>query len=215
MRIVLLGPPGSGKGTQSKLIAEKYNISQISIGDILRESIYANNKIGKIIKNTVKMGNLVSDNIVCCLVKERIKKKDCINGFLLDGFPRTIKQAQYISNNKIKIDYVIEFILPYQSILERLSGRRIHAPSGRIYHIKFNPPKIENKDDLTGQILITRDDDREESIKKRLEEYNKINHLLTEYYLKEKKIGNLNYFKINALDSLLNIEKKIELILNI
>ncbi len=213
MRIILLGAPGTGKGTQGKFIAEKYNIPQISTGDMLRESIYSQSKIGKIIQNTVQKGKLVSDDIVCNLIKNRTGKKDCINGFLLDGFPRTLQQAYYLSKIKIKIDYVLEFIVPYQSILERVSGRRIHIQSGRIYHIKFNPPKIPEKDDLTGQELITREDDKTNRIEKRLEEYKKITYPLIKYFLNEKKLGNLQFFQINGMDSLLTIKKNIEIIL--
>lgn len=159
MRIILIGAPGTGKGTQAKFITEKYKIPQISTGDMLRESIYSKNKIGKIIKNIIEKGKLVSDKIVCDLIEKRILKKDCINGFILDGFPRTIEQALYLSQKKIKIDYVLDFIMPYESILERISGRRIHVNSGRTYHIKFNPPKTRDQDDITGEALIIRKDD--------------------------------------------------------
>ncbi|WAI18376.1 MAG: adenylate kinase [Buchnera aphidicola (Acyrthosiphon caraganae)] len=214
MRIVLLGAPGTGKGTQAKFIMEKYNIPQISTGDMLRESIHSKNKIGMIIKNIIEEGKLVSDKIVCNLIKKRIKREDCINGFLLDGFPRTIAQAFYLSKNQIKIDYVLEFIMPYKSILERISGRRIHVQSGRIYHIKFNPPKIQDRDDVTGQLLITRKDDAKESIKNRLEEYEKTHYPLVKYYRNEKKLGNIKYFQIDATHSLSLIKEQIEIILN-
>lgn len=213
MRIILLGAPGTGKGTQGIFIGKKYNIPQISIGDMLRENIHLKNKIGKIIKKTVENGNLVSNKIVCTILKRRIIKKDCQNGFLLDGFPRTIEQANYLSENKIKIDYVLEFSMPYKLILERISGRRIHVQSGRIYHIKYNPPKNEQKDDLTGEILITRKDDKKSSIKKRLEEYKRETYPLIEYYLNEDKLGKLKFFKIDASDSLLNIKHNIKTIL--
>ncbi|ADP67950.1 adenylate kinase [Buchnera aphidicola str. JF98 (Acyrthosiphon pisum)] len=145
MRIILLGAPGTGKGTQGKFITEKYKIPQISTGDMLRESVVLKNKIGMIIKNIIEEGKLVSDEIVCHLIKNRIKKHDCINGFILDGFPRTIQQALYLSKKNIKIDYVLEFIIPHEYILERISGRRIHIQSGRIYHVKFKPPKNQRQ----------------------------------------------------------------------
>ncbi|QCI20031.1 MAG: adenylate kinase [Buchnera aphidicola (Brevicoryne brassicae)] len=210
MRIILLGAPGTGKGTQGKLISEKYNIPQICTGDMLRENIYLKNEIGNIIKNTIKKGKLVSDTIVCDLIKIRIKKKDCKNGFLLDGFPRSIEQAYYLSKNKIIIDYVLDFIMPNKAILERISGRRTHLQSGRIYHIKFNPPKIHNKDDLTGDTLIVREDDKKEILEKRLREYEKITHPLKKYYLNQASQRKLQFFTINAMDSLLNIKNKIE-----
>ena len=213
MRIILLGAPGTGKGTQGKYISEKYKIPQISTGDMLRESIDSKNKIGIMIKNIIEEGKLVSDDIVCELIKKRIAKKDCINGFLLDGFPRTIKQACCLSKNKIKIDYVLEFIMPHHSILERISGRRIHVQSGRIYHVKFNPPKNKDKDDITGEPLIQRKDDKLESVKNRLEEYKKTHHLLVEYYTYEKKINNIKYFQINAMNEFLLIKEKIDMIL--
>jgi len=213
MRIILLGAPGTGKGTQGKFITEKYNIPQISTGDMLRKSINSNNQIGIIIKNIIEEGKLVSDKIVCNLIKKRIKKKDCINGFLLDGFPRTIEQAFYLTKNKIKIDYVLEFMMPHKTILERISGRRIHAQSGRIYHIKFNPPKNKNKDDLTGEPLIIREDDKKKSVEKRLEEYKKTHYPLVNYYINQNKIGNIKFFQINAMHELLLIKKKVELIL--
>ncbi|QCI22917.1 adenylate kinase [Buchnera aphidicola] len=213
MRIILLGAPGTGKGTQGKFIAEKHKIPQISTGDMLRESIDLKNKIGITIKNVIEEGKLVSDDIVCNLIKERIRKKDCINGFLLDGFPRTVKQAFCLSKNKIKIDYVLEFIMPHQSILERISGRRIHLQSGRIYHVKFSPPKNKDKDDITGEPLIQRKDDKLESIKNRLEEYKKTHHLLVKHYIYEKKIGNVKYFQIDAMNELSLIKEKIDMIL--
>ncbi|QIQ42048.1 MAG: adenylate kinase [Buchnera aphidicola (Microlophium carnosum)] len=213
MRIILLGAPGTGKGTQGKFIAKKYQIPQISTGDMLRETIRAKNKIGTSIQKIIEKGKLVSDKIVCDLIKKRVKKKDCINGFLLDGFPRTIEQAFYLSKNKIKIDYVLEFIMPYDSILERILGRRIHIQSGRIYHVKFNPPKNKDKDDLTGESLIIRKDDKEESVKNRLEEYKKTNRLLVEYYINEKKLGKIKFFQINAMNVLSLIKKEVEMIL--
>jgi len=213
MRIILLGAPGTGKGTQGKFISEKYKIPQISTGDMLRESINSKNKIGKIIKNIIENGKLVSDEIVCDLIHKRINQKDCINGFLLDGFPRTVTQACYLSEKKINIDYILEFIVPYESILERISGRRIHIQSGRIYHIKFKPPKIENQDDITGEKLITRKDDKKESIQERLEEYKKMHFPLIKYYINKQESENIKIFQIDGKDSFLSIKKRIEKIL--
>ncbi|AYN24602.1 adenylate kinase [Buchnera aphidicola] len=213
MRVILLGAPGTGKGTQAKLIAENYNIPKISTGDILREQIQKKNIIGKEIHNLLKNGELVSDEIVSNLIGNRIQEKDCINGFLLDGFPRTREQAKYISNLKIKIDYVLELIVPYELILKRICGRRVHTPSGRIYNINFNPPKEEGKDDLTQEKLSIREDDKIEIIKKRLENYEENAYLLNQYYLKEKNLKKLNYFKIDGKKDILNIQKKINMIL--
>ncbi|QCI17287.1 adenylate kinase [Buchnera aphidicola (Aphis helianthi)] len=213
MHIILLGAPGTGKGTQSKFIVKKYNIPQISTGDILREHIQLKNKIGKRIFNILKNGELVSDNIVCDLVYQRIQKKDCIQGFLLDGFPRTIKQAKYISHLGIKINFVFEFIVPDQLILQRISGRRIHIQSGRTYHIQFNPPQEDGKDDITKENLIIREDDKIKSIQNRLENYKKNNSILTKFYLKEDKLKKLKFFKINGTEKPDTIQKKIQIIL--
>lgn len=210
MRIILLGAPGTGKGTQSKFITKKYNIPQISTGDILREHIQLKNEIGKKIYKILKNGELVADNIVCNLVYERINQADCIQGFVLDGFPRTIKQAEYLANLGIKIHFIFEFIVPYTVILKRISGRRIHVKSGRTYHIYFNPPKEEGKDDITKEELMTREDDKIESIRNRLENYTNNNRLLTEYYLKENKI---KFFKIDGTQEPNIIKKEIQKIL--
>ncbi|KAF0704446.1 adenylate kinase [Buchnera aphidicola (Aphis craccivora)] len=210
MRIILLGAPGTGKGTQSKFITEKYKIPQISTGDILREHIKLKNKIGKTVYKILKNGELVSDNIVCDLIYERINQKDCIKGFLLDGFPRTIKQAKYISNLGIKINFVFEFIVPDALILQRISGRRIHLPSGRTYHIHFNPPQQEGKDDITKEKLIIREDDKIESIQNRLENYKKNNNMLIKYYLKEEKLKKLKLFQINGVKQPNIIKKEIQ-----
>ncbi len=214
MHIILLGAPGTGKGTQSKFITEKYKIPQISTGDILREHIKLNNEIGKKIYSILKNGKLVADDIVCNLVYQTIKSKNYINGFLLDGFPRTIKQAKYISNLGIKINFVLELIVPDKIILQRISGRRIHIQSGRSYHIHFNPPIEEGKDDITKDDLITRDDDKIESINNRLKNYKKNSHMLTEYYLKEEQLNNLKFFKIDASKHQDYIRKEIQIILD-
>lgn len=213
MRIILLGAPGTGKGTQAKLITENYNIPRISTGDILRENIQKKNTIGKKIHNILKNGELVSNKIVCNLIGERIQKKDCIHGFLLDGFPRTQEQAEYISNLKIKIDYVLELIVPYELILKRICGRRVHTPSGRIYNINYNPPKKEGKDDLTQEKLSIREDDTIEIVKKRLENYEKNSFLLNKHYLREKKLKKLQFFKIDGKKSIYKIHREIKMML--
>ncbi|AEO08257.1 adenylate kinase [Buchnera aphidicola] len=210
MRIILIGAPGTGKGTQGTFISERYKIPKISTGDMLREAVHLKTNIGRIIKNVIEKGKLVSNEIVCNLIAKRIQKKDCINGFLLDGFPRTLEQAYYLSKINFKIDYVLEFMVPFQSILERISGRRVHAASGRIYHVKFKPPKIQNKDDITGQELIIREDDKIESVIQRLEEYKKIHDPLIKYYINQKKMGNIKFFQINGTNSVSFIHKKIE-----
>lgn len=211
MRIILLGAPGTGKGTQGKFIEKKYNIPKISTGDILRKKIEENHQISKKINEILKNGKLVSDKIVCNLLNERLNKTDCKNGFILDGFPRTKKQAIYLSKINVKIDYILEFIVPYEIILQRISGRRIHFSSGRIYHINFNPPKEKNKDDITKEQLSIREDDKISSVKKRLKEYEEKTILLREYYLEKPE---LKYFKIDGAEKLSNIFKKIESILN-
>lgn len=213
MRIILLGAPGTGKGTQGKFISEEYNIPKISTGDMLRESITLETKMSQFIQSQIKKGKLVSDKIVCDLIKNRIKKKDCSNGFLLDGFPRSIEQAYYLSESKITVDYILNFVMSHEKILDRISGRRIHPQSGRIYHIKFNPPKINNIDDITGDSLVLREDDKTETIKNRLKEYEKITYPLKKYYLNQALKEKLQFLEIDAADSLINIKNKIKSIL--
>ncbi|QCI18440.1 adenylate kinase [Buchnera aphidicola (Aphis nasturtii)] len=210
MHIILLGAPGTGKGTQSKFIAKKYKIPQISTGDILREHIELKDAIGKKILNILKNGELVSDDIVCNLIYKKINQKNCTKGFLLDGFPRTITQAKYISNLGIKIHFVFEFIVPDELIFQRISGRRIHIQSGRTYHIFFNPPKEEGKDDITKEQLIIREDDKIESIKNRLKHYKKNNNELTKYYLEENKLKKLKFFQVDGTKKPDIIKKEIE-----
>ncbi len=182
MRLILLGPPGAGKGTQAKFICERFDIPQISTGDMLRAAIAAGTELGKAAKKVMDAGELVSDDIIIGLVKERIAQPDCANGFLFDGFPRTQAQAEATTAAGVVIDAVVEIDVPDNEIVKRLSGRRIHQPSGRTYHVEYNPPKIEGKDDETGESLIQRDDDREETIRNRLEQYHKQTQVLTEYY---------------------------------
>lgn len=183
MKIILLGAPGAGKGTQANLIKEKFNIPQISTGDMLRTAVKADNPLGQAAKKIMDAGGLVPDDIIINLVKERIKETDCTDGFLLDGFPRTIPQAQAIKDAAIEIDFVVEIEVPDSDIIQRMDGRLVHPASGRTYHITFNPPKVPNKDDITGEDLIQRQDDRADTVKKRLEVYHEQTKPLVEYYL--------------------------------
>jgi len=182
MNIILLGPPGAGKGTQASHICEKFNIPQISTGDMLRAAVVAKTPIGLKAKKVIDEGNLVSDDIIIELVKERIQSQDCKNGYLFDGFPRTIAQADALKLEGIKIDYVVEVQVPDEDIVVRMSGRRVHLSSGRTYHIVFNPPNVENKDDLTGDDLIQRVDDQEEIVRDRLSIYHEQTQPLVNYY---------------------------------
>ena len=182
MKLILLGAPGAGKGTQAATICEKYGIPQISTGDMLRAAVKAGTPLGLQAKDVMASGGLVSDDLIIALVKERIAAADCANGFLFDGFPRTIAQAQALRDAGVSIDYVLEFEVPFEDIVERMSGRRSHPASGRTYHIKFNPPKVEGKDDVTGEPLVQRDDDKEETVRRRLEVYQQQTQPLTAYY---------------------------------
>jgi len=189
MRLILLGPPGAGKGTQANFIKEKFNIPQISTGDMLRAAVKAGTPLGLEAKKVMDAGGLVSDEIIIGLVTERLKQADCENGYLFDGFPRTIPQAEAMKEAGVAIDYVLEIEVPDEAIVERMVGRRVHASSGRTYHLKFNPPKVEGKDDVTGEELIQRDDDKEETVKKRLEVYHSQTEVLVGYYTNWAKAG--------------------------
>ncbi|MFC5512222.1 adenylate kinase [Massilia jejuensis] len=182
MRLILLGAPGAGKGTQANFIKEKYNIPQISTGDMLRAAIKAGTELGMAAKKVMDAGGLVSDDIMIGLVKDRLQEPDCANGYLFDGFPRTVAQADAMKDNGINVDYVLEIDVPDALIVERMSGRRSHPASGRVYHTKFNPPKVDNVDDITGEPLVQRDDDKEETVKKRLEVYHNQTEVLLGYY---------------------------------
>ncbi|HVE88175.1 MAG TPA: adenylate kinase [Burkholderiaceae bacterium] len=182
MRLILLGPPGAGKGTQASFIKERYKIPQISTGDMLRAAIVAGTPLGLAAKKVMDSGALVSDDTIIGLVKERLRAPDTASGYLFDGFPRTIPQAEAMKDASVKLDYVLEIDVPHKDIIERMSGRRVHAPSGRVYHVKFNPPKLEGKDDLTGEALIQRDDDQEETVRKRLGVYRDQTSALVGYY---------------------------------
>jgi adenylate kinase len=189
MRLILLGAPGAGKGTQANFIKEKYNIPQISTGDMLRAAIKEGTELGLAAKKVMDAGQLVSDDIIIGLVKDRLKAPDCANGYLFDGFPRTTAQADAMKDAGVKIDYVLEIAVPDDQIVERMSGRRSHPASGRVYHVKFNPPKVEGKDDVTGEDLVQRDDDKEETVKKRLEVYHNQTEVLLSYYGEWAKSG--------------------------
>ncbi|RMW92973.1 adenylate kinase [Allofranklinella schreckenbergeri] len=182
MRLILLGAPGAGKGTQAAFICEKFGIPQISTGDMLRAAVKAGTPLGLQAKAVMDAGQLVSDDIIIGLVKERIAQPDCAKGFLFDGFPRTIVQADALKDAGVTLDYVLEIDVPFGDILERATGRRQHPGSGRTYHVKFNPPKVEGVDDVTGEPLIQRDDDKEETVRKRLEVYDAQTRPLIQYY---------------------------------
>jgi adenylate kinase len=189
MRLILLGPPGAGKGTQANFIKEKFNIPQISTGDMLRAAVQAGTPLGLAAKKVMDAGGLVSDDIIIGLVKDRLKQTDCANGYLFDGFPRTIPQADAMKEAGVAIDYVLEIDVPDDAIIERMVGRRVHPASGRTYHVKYNPPKVEGKDDVTGEALIQRDDDKEATVKKRLEVYHAQTEVLVDYYNKWAQTG--------------------------
>jgi len=198
MRIILLGAPGAGKGTQSALIQKKFNIPQISTGDILRSAVKNKTELGKIAETIMANGELVPDELIIDLIKTRLLENDCKDGFIFDGFPRTITQAESIIKEGISIDYVIEINLSDEQIIERLSGRRVHKASGRIYHIKYNPPKKPNIDDITGEPLIQRDDDKVSTIKNRLKVYHEQTEPLIEFYKKLSETNNLIFTTIDG-----------------
>src|SRR4051795_5837597 len=211
MRLILLGAPGAGKGTQANFIKEKFNIPQISTGDMLRAAIKAGTELGLAAKKVMDAGQLVSDDIIIGLVKERLKQPDCANGYLFDGFPRTIPQAEAMKSAGVAIDYVLEIDVPDQDIILRMSGRRVHAASGRTYHVKFNPPKVEGRDDAPGEPLIQRDDDREETVRKRLEVYRAQTRPLIDYYGKWAASGDERapkYRKIQGIGAVDEISRR-------
>ncbi|MGQ2981455.1 MAG: adenylate kinase [Polaromonas sp.] len=182
MRLILLGAPGAGKGTQATFICQKYGIPQISTGDMLRAAVKAGTPLGMEAKKVMDSGGLVSDDLIINLVKDRIAQADCSKGFLFDGFPRTLPQADAMKAAGVKLDYVLEIDVPFEAIIERMSGRRSHPASGRTYHVKFNPPRVEGQDDVTGEPLIQREDDKEETVRKRLEVYSAQTRPLVDYY---------------------------------
>lgn len=211
MRLILLGAPGAGKGTQATFIKEKFGIPQISTGDMLRAAVKAGTPLGIEAKKVMDSGGLVSDDIIINLVKERLKEGDCANGYLFDGFPRTIPQAEAMKEAGVKIDFVLEIDVPHDAIIERMSGRRTHPASGRTYHLKFNPPKQEGLDDITGEPLVQRDDDKVETVQKRLEVYEKQTRPLVDYYGKWAATGDSNapqYRKIAGVGTVEDIKNK-------
>ncbi len=189
MRLILLGAPGAGKGTQAQYICERYSIPQISTGDMLRAHVKAGTELGQAAKKIMDEGGLVSDDIIIGMVKERINEPDCANGFLFDGFPRTIPQAEALREAGVKLDYVVEIDVEDAEIIKRMSGRRVHLASGRTYHVIFNPPKVEGKDDVSGEDLIQREDDNEETVRKRLDVYHSQTKPLVEFYSKWAESG--------------------------
>jgi adenylate kinase len=182
MRLILLGPPGAGKGTQAAFITQHFGIPQISTGDMLRAAVKAGTPLGIEAKKIMAAGGLVSDDLIIGLVKDRLKQDDCLNGYLFDGFPRTIPQADALKHANVGLDFVVEIAVPEQDIIERMSGRRVHPASGRSYHVRFNPPKVAEHDDLTGEPLVQREDDKEETVKHRLTVYRDQTRPLVEYY---------------------------------
>ncbi len=212
MRIILLGAPGAGKGTQGQLISKNFGVPQISTGDMLRMAFKENNPLGITAKKIMDQGKLVSDEIIIQLVKDRIQKKDCENGFLFDGFPRTLAQAQAVLAQKITIDHVIEIKLSDEKIIKRLSGRRIHPRSGRVYHVDYHPPQRPGLDDLTGEPLVQRDDDTEETIKKRLAVYHLETQPLIKFYqdLSDINLGKPIYTTISGDNTVESIYHKID-----
>jgi adenylate kinase len=209
MRVILLGGPGAGKGTQANYIKERYNIPQISTGDMLRAHVKAGTELGVAAKKIMDEGGLVSDDIIMGMVKERITQDDCANGYLFDGFPRTIPQAEALKEADVAVDAVVEIDVPDEEIIKRMSGRRVHVASGRTYHVVFNPPKEEGKDDVTGEDLIQRDDDQEETVKARLKVYHDQTEPLIDFYSKEADAGNLKYVKINGIGKVDEIRDQI------
>lgn len=207
MRIILLGAPGAGKGTQAQFITQKFGIPQISTGDMLRAAVKAGTPLGLAAKQVMDAGQLVSDDIIIGLVKERITQDDCKNGFLFDGFPRTIPQAEALQAAGVEIDHVLEINVADEEIVKRLSGRRVHPGSGRVYHVVYNPPKVEGKDDVTGEELVQRDDDKEETVRKRLEVYHSQTAPLVNFYQQLANSGKAatRYSRVEGVGSVENI----------
>ncbi len=210
MKIILLGAPGAGKGTQAQFLTKKFDIPQISTGDMLRGAIKAGSELGKLAKSFMDAGKLVTDEIIIGLVKERILEDDCKNGFLLDGFPRTVPQADALKEAGVAIDAVIEIDVPDSEIVKRMSGRRAHLPSGRTYHVVYNPPKVEGKDDETGEDLVQRDDDKEEIVLDRLRIYHEQTKPLIDYYTKEAETNpEIKYIRVDGTQPIDAVEKEV------
>ncbi|MCK9508595.1 MAG: adenylate kinase [Pigmentiphaga sp.] len=212
MRLILLGAPGAGKGTQAAFITEHFGIPQISTGDMLRAAVKAGTPLGLEAKKVMDAGGLVSDDIIIGLVQDRLKQADCANGYLFDGFPRTLPQADALKDAGVALDFVLEVDVPETDIIERMSGRRVHLASGRTYHTRFNPPKREGLDDLTGEALVQRDDDKEETVRKRLDVYRQQTRPLIDYYSDWAKTGDANapqYRKISGVGSVDEIKSRV------
>lgn len=207
MKLILLGPPGAGKGTQAGFICQKFQIPQISTGDMLRAAVKAQTPLGIEIKKQMDTGCLISDEIVLALVKDRLEKDDCKGGYLSDGFPRTLRQAESLRENGIKLDYVMAIEVPDSEIVKRMSGRRVHLASGRTYHVEFNPPKVEGKDDITGEDLIQRSDDKEETVQKRLQIYHAQTRPLIQYFREWYATGDPQAPKPVAIDGTGTVEE--------
>ena len=212
MRLILLGPPGAGKGTQAAFITQHFGIPQISTGDMLRAAVKAGTPLGIEAKKVMDAGGLVSDDLIIGLVKDRLKQPDCANGYLFDGFPRTIPQADALKSANVALDHVVEIVVPEDDIIMRMSGRRVHTASGRTYHIRFNPPKVAEKDDLTGEPLVQRDDDKEETVRHRLEVYRNQTRPLVDYYSGWAKTNDPHaprYSKVQGVGSVDEIRQRI------
>jgi adenylate kinase len=212
MRLILLGPPGAGKGTQANYVKERFGIPQISTGDMLRAAVKAGTPLGLQAKKIMDEGGLVSDEIILGLVRDRLSQPDCVKGFLFDGFPRTIPQAEAMRQQGVAIDYVVEIVVDDGEIIRRMSGRRVHLASGRTYHVLYNPPKVAGKDDVTGEDLIQRDDDREETVRKRLEVYHAQTELLVGFYSKLAESGDPaapKYVSVDGVGSVDGIRDRI------
>ncbi len=209
MRVILLGPPGAGKGTQAQFITEQFAIPQISTGDMLRAAVKAGSELGKQVKTVMETGGLVSDDLIIALVKDRIQEPDCANGFLFDGFPRTIPQAEALQAAGVAIDHVLEIAVDDEEIVTRMSGRRVHESSGRVYHVVYNPPKVEGKDDVTGDDLVQRDDDQEATVRKRLEIYHQQTKPLVKFYGDLSGDDAPNYSRIDGIGSVDSIRERV------
>lgn len=209
MRVILLGPPGAGKGTQAQFITEQFAIPQISTGDMLRAAVKAGSELGQQVKTVMETGGLVSDDLIIALVKDRIQKPDCANGFLFDGFPRTIPQAEALQAAGVAIDHVLEIAVDDEEIVTRMSGRRVHESSGRVYHVVYNPPKVEGKDDVTGDDLVQRDDDQEATVRKRLEIYHQQTKPLVKFYGDLSGDDAPNYSRIDGIGSVDSIRERV------
>ena len=212
MRLILLGGPGAGKGTQAGFLTEHFGIPQISTGDMLRAAVKAGTALGQEAKKVMDSGGLVSDDIIVGLIKDRLKQPDCSNGYLLDGFPRTIAQAEAMKSEGIGVDYVVEIAVPDEEIIKRMSGRRVHLASGRTYHTEFNPPNQDGKDDVTGEPLVQRDDDKEETVRRRLQVYHRQTAPLIDYYTRWGKSGDPEapaYVRVDGIGDVEDVKQRI------